>query len=163
MKTNLQQQSGFTLVEMVAVIIILAVLAANAMPRFVNMSKEARVSSVEGVAGGLRSAISLAQSKWFVDQSANEDTVNMNGTLVSVVAATNNVSTTVGLGTPLAGATNHGIDFVLDTPSGYSSGVLPAGSGTQVQQWWPTGVATSASCYIQFRSGAVTATVTDCS
>jgi len=159
----MKTQSGFTLIELVAVIIILAIMAATAMPKFVNMTKEARASSVQGVAGGLRSAIALAQSRWFVDQSANEDTVNMNGTLVSVVAATNNVSTTVPLGVPLAGTTNHGIDFALDPPSGYSSGVLPAGSGTQVQQWWPTGVATSSTCYIQFQSGTVTTTITDCS
>lgn len=158
MKTNLQQK-GFTLVEMVAVIVILAVLAANAMPRFISMTKEARAASVQGVAGGLRTAIGLAQSKWFVDQSANEDTVNMNGTLVSVVAATNAVSTSVGLGTPLVGST--GIDLALDPPSGFTSAQLPA--GLQAEQWWPTGVAASASCYIQMQSGTVTTVATDCS
>lgn len=155
----MKTQSGFTLIELVAVIIILAIMAATAMPKFVSMTKEARASSVQGVAGGLRSAIALAQSKWFVDQSANEDTINMNGSLVSVVAATNAVSTSVGLGTPLAGVT--GIDKALDPPSGFTSAQLPA--GLQAEQWWPTGVAASASCYIQMQSGVVTTVATDCS
>jgi MSHA pilin protein MshA len=50
------QQSGFTLIELVAVIVILGALAVVALPRFVNLQDEANEAALEGVAGGLSSA-----------------------------------------------------------------------------------------------------------
>lgn len=64
MGANKLAQYGFTLIEMVAVIIILAIMAATALPKFVNLSQEARLSAVQGMAGGLRSAAALAKSQW---------------------------------------------------------------------------------------------------
>lgn len=53
-------QGGFTLIELVVVIVILGILAAFAIPRFVNISTQARESAVRGLAGSLRSATALA-------------------------------------------------------------------------------------------------------
>jgi MSHA pilin protein MshA len=55
-----KQQSGFTLIELVLVIVILGILAATALPRFSDLSREARISSVNGMAGALRSAAAIA-------------------------------------------------------------------------------------------------------
>lgn len=55
-------QRGFTLIELVVVIVILGVLAAFAVPRFMGLETQARIASVNSLAGTLRSAASMAHS-----------------------------------------------------------------------------------------------------
>lgn len=52
-------QQGFTLIELVMVIVILGVLAAVAVPRFLDLSTDARNAGIQGVAGGITSASSV--------------------------------------------------------------------------------------------------------
>ncbi|MFT6257587.1 type II secretion system protein [Shewanella sp. S1-58-MNA-CIBAN-0166] len=59
----MQKQQGFTLIELVVVIIILGILAVTAAPKFINLQGDARVSALQGLKGAIQGANTLVYSK----------------------------------------------------------------------------------------------------
>lgn len=96
-KTKQSQQlaQGFTLIELIIVITIIAILAAVALPRFVDLQKDARIAKANAVYGAIRSSMALAKSRCELDIAGNVagtyvcnatgGWVNMDGTAVTMV------------------------------------------------------------------------------
>ncbi|MCP4994734.1 MAG: prepilin-type N-terminal cleavage/methylation domain-containing protein [Gammaproteobacteria bacterium] len=64
-----RQQAGFTLIELVVVILVLSILAAMALPRFIDVQSKAHEASVAGVGGAIGSGVALAHAQWIANGS----------------------------------------------------------------------------------------------
>lgn len=60
----MKNQSGFTLIELVVVIVILGILASTALPRFINLGDDAIKSTVQSTAGSFKSSLHLVRMKY---------------------------------------------------------------------------------------------------
>lgn len=75
---NKKRSAGFTMIELVVVIAILGILAAVALPRFINVSDDAHESAVKGAGGALASAVLLVRAQWEVNRNNGTATPNLN-------------------------------------------------------------------------------------
>ncbi len=66
----MKQQSGFTLIELIMVIVVLAALAVTAIPRYVDLQTQAEIAALEGVAGSLGAGAATNLAQCIIDTTA---------------------------------------------------------------------------------------------
>jgi len=105
------KSKGFTLIELIVVIVILGIMAAIAGPKFVNLQTDARISVMKGVEGAVRSAATLAYSKSLIE--GEEASASAGTTATQVVMGNQIVETDFGY----PAGTAAGIGVALDLSS----------------------------------------------
>jgi MSHA pilin protein MshB len=69
-------QQGFTLIELVIVVVILGFLAVTAIPKFLDLTDQAKQANIEGMAGGFATGVSLTRAQWEAEGRPVSNSVN---------------------------------------------------------------------------------------
>jgi MSHA pilin protein MshA len=126
-------QRGFTMIELVVVIVILGILAAFALPKYMGLENQARVAAVNGMTGSIRSAANMAHGVWMA--SGNPATITVEGTAITI---TNGYPNALGL------------SQLIQDSSGFTVAPNPPVAGSANVKYTPNGARTPANCYVQY-------------
>jgi MSHA pilin protein MshA len=134
----MKRNAGFTLIELVIVIIVLGILAATAVPKFINLQDDAKASAMKGVEASLHSAANIVFSK-----------AAINGTEKKAAGSGNKVNDIlVAYGFPTAAS--GGIDNAVEL-SGFKVGGVTANPSANNIAIWADGASASGDLCILYK------------
>jgi len=114
----MKKQTGFSLVELVIVIVIVGLLAVAALPKFLDITDEAKRASIEGVAGGFATAVLSARAQWEAESRPQVGDVNMvdyDGVDFILTDSSNNSSFRDGYPLAVSSSANSGVSGATNT------------------------------------------------
>lgn len=133
-----KNKAGFTLIELIIVIVILGIMAVTAAPKFINFATDARISALRGLQGAVESSIELIVATAAVEGTTEVggglQTLSFQGNTVYLNAASYPVNWALGL------------QFVVELEENQ----WEVAALSQSVQFRPLGMTDSEDCYFQY-------------
>ena len=164
-----KKQQGFTLIELIIVIVILGILAVTASPKFLDLQGDANASAVQGVDGSVNGAMNIIYGKAVIAgiQKAATNSITVNGDTIATVYGYP-AATAAGIVEALeisvadlsAGATANTSDFNFNVVAGVGAVIYANGSAAPAAFVAGNGTAGEANdgCYVGYVAAAAAGT-----
>ncbi|MDD9197086.1 type II secretion system protein [Aliivibrio sp. S3MY1] len=134
----MKKQGGFTLIELVVVIVILGILAVTAAPKFLNLQSDARASSLQGLKGAMSGAAGIVYGKAAIDGVERKSSTEMGSDKVEGI--------TTNFGYPTADAAGIGAAVVgLSDGAEWTGADVTSGGVTTIRYTFATNASDTCS------------------